>query len=51
MTDDAPHLDGDYAAFGKVKSGMEEIDKIVNAERDFRDKPLEDQIIEKAYLV
>lgn len=51
MTDDAPHLDGDYAAFGKVISGIEEADKIVNAPRDRRDKPLEDQVIEKIYMV
>lgn len=52
MVDDAPHLDGQYAAFGKVKSGLEEIDKIVKADRNLiNDKPYEDQIIEKAYLV
>ncbi len=51
MTDDAPHLDGDYAAFGKVISGMDEIDKIVNAPRNRMDKPLEDQRIEKAYML
>ena len=51
MTDDAPHLDGDYAAFGKVISGMDEVDKIVNAPRNRQDKPLEDQKIEKAYLI
>ena len=51
MTDDAPHLDGDYAAFGKVKSGMEEIDKIVHAKRDLTNKPFKNQVIEKAYLI
>lgn len=50
MTDNAPYLDGQYAAFGKVLQGMEEVDKIVNAQRDFRDKPLQDQKIEKAYI-
>ena len=30
MTDDAPHLDGQYAAFGKVTEGMEAVDTIVN---------------------
>ena len=34
-----------YAAFGKVLTGMETADKIVNVRRDFRDKPLEDQRI------
>jgi peptidyl-prolyl cis-trans isomerase B (cyclophilin B) len=43
MVADAPHLDGQYAAFGKVIEGMEEADRIVNSERDFRDKPLEAQ--------
>jgi peptidyl-prolyl cis-trans isomerase B (cyclophilin B) len=45
MVADAPHLDGDYAAFGKVIEGMEEADRIANSERDFRDKPLQDQIM------
>lgn len=43
MTDDAPHLDGQYAAFGKVVDGIEEIDRIVSQKRDFNDKPREDQ--------
>lgn len=51
MTDDAPHLDGDYAAFGKVISGMDEVDKIVNAPRDMMDKPRQKQLIEKIYMV
>lgn len=46
MTSDSPHLDGSYAAFGKVLSGMEEADKIVNQKRDRNDKPLEDQVIQ-----
>ena len=40
MTTTSPHLDGQYAAFGKVTDGMAVADKIVNARRDFRDKPL-----------
>jgi peptidyl-prolyl cis-trans isomerase B (cyclophilin B) len=51
MTSDAPHLDGDYAAFGKVISGIDEADVIVNQKRNGMDKPLEDQIIEKAWEV
>lgn len=46
MVDDAPYLDGEYAAFGKVTSGMEEIDRIVAMPRDYDDKPLEEQKIE-----
>lgn len=51
MTDDAPHLDGNYAAFGRVTDGMEYIDEIVNADRNAMDKPLEDQVIDKVYFV
>jgi len=43
----APHLDGDYAAFGKVIEGIEEVDKIVSAQRDPFDKPVQDQKIKK----
>ncbi|MEK4387869.1 peptidylprolyl isomerase [Solibacillus sp. FSL W7-1464] len=43
MTEQAAHLDGDYAAFGKVIEGMEAVDEIVAAEREANDRPLEDQ--------
>lgn len=43
MTNNAPHLDGQYAAFGKVIEGIEEVDKIVSQKRDYNDKPYEDQ--------
>ncbi len=43
MVEDAPHLDNQYAAFGKVIEGIEVADKIVAADRDMRDKPLFDQ--------
>ena len=43
MVEKAPHLDGAYAAFGKVIYGMEVADGIVSAKRDYNDKPLEDQ--------
>ncbi|MBQ8554969.1 MAG: peptidylprolyl isomerase [Clostridia bacterium] len=43
MTSDSPHLDGQYAAFGKVLEGMEVADAIVNTKRDMRDKPVVDQ--------
>ena len=41
----SPHLDGAYAAFGKVTEGLEVIDKIENVPTDFRDRPLEEQKI------
>ena len=47
MTDDAPHLDGMYASFGKVTSGMEEADRIVSVDRDMMDKPREDQVVKQ----
>lgn len=47
MAEASPHLDGDYAAFGKVLEGMETVDSIISVERDKRDKPLEDQIMKK----
>lgn len=46
MVEDAPHLDGQYAAFGKVTQGMDTADYIVSQKRNFSDKPLEDQVIE-----
>ncbi len=48
MVAKSPHLDGEYAAFGKVIEGMDEADRIVNSERNFQDRPLEDQRIKKA---
>lgn len=43
MTAKAPHLDGQYAAFGKVTEGLEEVDRIVSVKRDYNDRPFEDQ--------
>ena len=43
MVADAPHLDGGYAAFGKVIEGMETADAIVSAKRDWNDRPKKDQ--------
>ena len=45
MVADAPHLDDQYASFGKVIEGMEVADKIVNAKTDYSDRPYEDQVI------
>ena len=45
MHQDSPHLDGQYAAFGKVIEGIEVVDKIAEVKTDFRDKPKEDQVM------
>ncbi len=45
MTSNSPHLDGAYAAFGKVLTGLEEAEKIVKVPRDYMDKPLKPQRI------
>lgn len=47
MAEASPHLDGEYAAFGKVIEGIENADKIVNTARNYMDKPLEDQKMQK----
>ena len=43
MVEKAPHLDGQYAAFGKVIEGMDVADAIVSAKTDWNDRPREDQ--------
>lgn len=50
MHDDAPHLDGQYAAFGKVVEGMEVVDEIAETATDFRDMPLDPQIMKKVTI-
>lgn len=45
MHQDAPYLDGQYAAFGKVIEGMEAVDKIASVKTNWQDKPLKDQRI------
>lgn len=45
MHADAPHLDGQYAAFGKVTDGMDKVDKIASVKTNYSDKPLEEQKI------
>ncbi len=47
MTDAAPHLDGDYAAFGKVTEGMDVVRRIVSLERDDNDRPLKPPVMKK----
>ena len=46
MHEDSPHLDGQYAAFGKLIEGIEVVDKIASVRTDYNDRPLEPQTIE-----
>ena len=48
MHQDAPHLDGGYAAFGKVTEGMDVVDGIANTPTGFQDRPVQEQRIRKA---
>lgn len=45
MHKDAPHLDGAYAAFGKVIEGMENVNKITDVRTDYSDRPMKEQKI------
>ena len=47
MVEDAPHLDGQYAAFGKIIEGMDIVNKIATVQTDFRDRPLQEQKMKK----
>lgn len=50
MVDDAPHLDGQYAAFGCLIEGLDVARKIVSARRDYRDKPFEEQKMKRVTI-
>ena len=50
MHEDAPHLDGAYAAFGKVIEGMDTVDAIAATRTDLRDKPLVPQVMKSVTL-
>lgn len=50
MHADAPHLDGNYAAFGRVIDGMETVDEIASVECDYNDKPLKNQTMKRVYI-
>lgn len=45
MHKDSPHLDGSYAAFGKITEGMDVVNKIADLKTDYSDKPIEPQVM------
>lgn len=47
MHKDSPHLDGSYAAFGKVTEGMDVVNKIADEKTDYSDRPLTPQVIKQ----
>ncbi len=51
MHADAPHLDGSYAAFGKVVEGMDAVDEIAGVRTDFADKPMHPQRMKRVTLI
>lgn len=51
MHETSPHLDGQYAAFGKVTKGIEVVDEIASVKTDMMDKPLEPQTIKTIELL
>ena len=51
MADSAPHLDGEYAAFGKITEGLEVIEKIISVKRDYQDKPIENQVMRSVRVI
>lgn len=50
MVEDSPHLDRQYASFGKVTEGLDAVDKIVSSKRDYNDRPYEDQVMESVTI-
>ena len=51
MHETSPHLDGQYAAFGKVTEGLDVVDKIATCDTDFSDMPIVPQVIKTIRLV
>ena len=45
MHKDSPHLDGTYAAFGKITEGMEIVDRIAETDTDYSDRPIKPQVL------
>lgn len=50
MHEDAPYLDGQYAAFGKVIEGMDVVDEIADTETDHSDRPVKEQKMKRVYI-
>lgn len=50
MHEDAPYLDGQYAAFGKVIEGMDVVDEIADTETDYSDRPVKEQKMKRVYI-
>lgn len=51
MHQDAPHLDGEYAAFGKITGGLDVVDEIANTPTGFQDVPIKLQVIKTMRLL
>ena len=51
MHKDSPHLDGQYAAFGKITKGIEVVDEIASCQTNAMDRPLEDQVIKHIEII
>lgn len=51
MHQDAPHLDGEYAAFGKITEGLDVVDRIAETATDFSDAPVVPQVIEYIKMI
>lgn len=51
MHEDAPYLDGQYAAFGKVVDGLDVVDEIASVRTNFADKPLEPQVMKSVTII
>ena len=49
MHEDAPHLDGSYAAFGRVVEGMDVVDEIANTKTNLSDRPITPMIMKRVY--
>ncbi len=47
MHKDAPHLDGSYAAFGKITDGMDVVNRIAEVATDYSDRPMQPQVMKK----